>query len=299
MAHRLSAAHAPLRGIAALAVLGRRGPSGLVGLGLVGLVGLVGLPGLGAAELGAQENGAPAPSATPSIPTRVVVRAVAQDAKVVGSGVGGAWIQIREAVSGRVLAEGLQEGGTGDTGRIMGARERGATVFDTPGAGVFQAEIPLAAPTRVEVTARGPLGAEHAAQTASASLLLIPGEHVEGEGVILTLHGFTVELLEPLTEPFVAAPGASVPIRARVTLLCGCPTEPGGRWDAHRITLRGQWVREGRVVDQVPLTFTGTTSEYQATLRAPAAVGPVTLRIIAVDAERANAGMAEALGRIR
>ncbi|MEJ2540142.1 MAG: hypothetical protein P8188_09250 [Gemmatimonadota bacterium] len=230
-------------------------------------------------------------SAQTPIPTTVVVRAVANDAKLIGSGVGGARITIRDEATGEVLARGTQEGGTGDTQRIMGPRERGEVIFDTEGAAGLEVVIPLTRPRRVEIEARGPMGTPHARQRATTTLLLVPGEDMVGDGIVLTLHGFTVQLLSPETERLELAPGSPVPIRARVTLLCGCPTEPGGRWDADRIDIRAQWVVDGRVVREAPLTFSGTASEYTGELRAPDAAGPVSLRVLATDAGRANAGM--------
>ena len=66
------------------------------------------------------------------IPTTVMVRVIAHDAKIIGSGVGGARVTIRDAQTGYTLASGLQVGGTGDTRSIMiTPRERGATVYAT------------------------------------------------------------------------------------------------------------------------------------------------------------------------
>lgn len=241
----------------------------------------------------------PAAAAQEAVPTRIVVRVVANDAKIIGSGVGGAWVVIRDQHTGAVLAQGLQEGGTGDTGRIMGARERGATTFDTDGAAAFRAEIPLTGPTPVVIEYRAPLGAPHAIQTGSTSLLLIPGAHLDGEGVVVVLNGFTVELLTPDPAAFVASPGSEVPVRVRVTMLCGCPTEPGGMWDSSRWEIRAQWVRGGTVLGEGALEFSGTRNEYAGSLAAPGEGGAVTLRVLAVDRARANTGMAEAPGLIR
>ena len=58
-----------------------------------------------------------------AVPTDIVVRAIANDAKLIGSGVGGAHIVIRDAQTGDVLAEGLHEGSTGDTRAIVGVPE--------------------------------------------------------------------------------------------------------------------------------------------------------------------------------
>ncbi len=234
--------------------------------------------------------GAPALRAQEAIPTRVVVRAVAQDAKIIGSSVGGARITIRDAATGAVLAEGVQEGGTGDTQAIMGDRARGASVFATEGAGVFEATLPLSAPTTVVIEAEGPLGTPHAVQRASATLLLVPGHHVEGDGVVLMLHGFTVELVDLAAS---GRPGSPIPVHARITMLCGCPTQPGGLWDSDRYTLEVALLREGRVVVSAPLTYAGETSHYSGEIVVPADLAPggTTIRVVAVDAERANAGM--------
>jgi hypothetical protein len=228
-----------------------------------------------------------------------VVRVVASDAKIIGSGVGGVHVVVRDQRTGEVLAQGMQAGGTGDTGLIMNPRERGATIFDTDGAAAFQAEIPLTGPTPVTIEYRGPMGTPHAVQQGSASVLMLPGEHLDGEGVVVVLHGFTVELLAPDAEPFEAAAGEDFSVRARVTMLCGCPTEPGGLWDASGYDIRAQWIRDGNVVGETALAYSGTRSEYTGTLAAPADAGPVTLRVISVDQARANTGMVEALGRIR
>ncbi len=232
------------------------------------------------------------------IPTTVTVRVVSNDAKLIGTGVGGARITIRDDLTGRILARGIQEGSTGDTERIMGSRERGAEVYSTEGAAGFETVLNLTEPRRVEIEALGPLGTPHARQRATRTVLVVPGEDLTGDGVVLTLYGFTVEVLEPGVGRLNVSPGENLSIRARVTMLCGCPTEPGGRWDADRISIRAQWVLGGQVVSETPLAFTGTTSEYQATLGVPDDRGPFVLRVLATDAVRANAGMAELHGTI-
>lgn len=151
------------------------------------------------------------------IPTKVVVRAISRDAKVIGDGVGGARITIRDTATGKVLAEGVQKGGTGETARIMKEpRVRGEMVFGTSGAAAFTATLPLARPTRVEITAEGPLGFPQAMQRTSKTILLVPGQHIEGDGVLLEIHGFVIELLDPAKE-FVAA-GTGIPVRIRLTM---------------------------------------------------------------------------------
>ncbi len=151
--------------------------------------------------------------------TRVVVRAVSCDAKIIGSLVGGCRISVRERDSGEVLAEGLQLGGSGDTESIMKTpRTRGATVFDTPGAACFEATLDLAEPTPVEIVAEGPLAYPDALQLAGKSTWLLPGRHLDGEGLVLTLHGFIVDVIIPASVDVLGSRQA-VEIEAGVRLL--------------------------------------------------------------------------------
>jgi hypothetical protein len=160
--------------------------------------------------------------------TKIMIRAVARDAKVIGEHVGGARITVRDVSTRQVLAEGVQQAGTGDTNLIMSKpRTRGATVYNTQDASGFLAVLNLDRPTVVEVTAEGPLGNSQATQRTSKTLLLVPGEDVLGEGILLEIHGFIVTPLAPLADAKVAA-GSPLEVRATVTMACGCPIEPGG-----------------------------------------------------------------------
>ena len=224
--------------------------------------------------------------------THVMVRVTSNDAKIIGSGVGGANVTIRDAVTGEVLASGTQKGGTGDTGRIMGTRERGASVYDTEGAAGFLAEIALDEPTWIEIEATGPLGTPQALRKASQTMLLVPAQDVLGDGVVLEMLGFTVELTGPAADAVLPA-GTTVEVGARVTMLCGCPTSPGGMWDSDRYTIVARELRDGKVMQEVTMRYAGTTSMYTGSL-APMAGGSVVIEVLAMDAERANFGVARA-----
>src|SRR5713226_2601420 len=123
--------------------------------------------------------------------TKVMVRAIARDAKIIGKAVGGARITIREASSGKVLAEGMLQDGTGDTALIIEKPHvRGEKIYDTPGASGFLAVLNLERPTVVEVTAEGPLGSPEATQRASKTMPLVPGNVLLSDGIALAIHGF-------------------------------------------------------------------------------------------------------------
>jgi hypothetical protein len=232
---------------------------------------------------------APAYAQETGTPTQVMVRAVARDAKIIGSNVGGARITITEAASGKVLAEGEQAGNTGQTDQIVTRpRKRGASIYDTEGAAGFLATLSLSEPTVVQITATGPLGTPSSAQAASKTLLLIPGKDVLGDGVILEIHGFAVELLAP-EGPLKA--GTASEVRAKVTMQCGCPTEPGGLWNADDIEIVAQLIREGNVVQTALLDYAGEESHYSGSLTPPEA-GTYELRVLAMDSGNVNFGRA-------
>lgn len=221
--------------------------------------------------------------------TRVTVRVLAHDAKLIGSGVGGAAVTIRDAATGELLARGVQLGGTGDTNLIM--REpvvRGGARLDTDGAASFSATLNLDGPTRVEVFAEAPLGSPPEERVrATRTLLLLPGQNVVGEGIVMELYGFTVRILDPEAD----APWDGG-VTARVTMLCGCPTEPGGLWDAERFSVWAEFETVEGEVHRVDLPFAGETSQYAARFEGLETGGVSgTLTVFAADGERGNFGM--------
>jgi len=153
------------------------------------------------------------------IPTRIIVRVISKDAKVIGSGVGGAFVRVKSLETGEILAQGKQEGGTGETDRIMvQPHRRGEVLFGTPEAAFYQAEIPLDKPTQVEVVAEAPLAYPHALQKGSKTITLIPGKHMLGEGLIIELNGLIVNILNPPPKEDLKR-GESVLVRAEIRML--------------------------------------------------------------------------------
>ncbi|MGB7573537.1 MAG: hypothetical protein WBN53_06715 [Thermodesulfobacteriota bacterium] len=153
------------------------------------------------------------------IGTKVIVRVVARDGQVIGSGVGGALIRIKNLETGEILAEGKEEGGTGSTERIMvQPRRRGETVYGTSVSAYFEAKILLDRPIRVEIGAEAPLGYPQAIQRGSKTLTLIPGKDVLGEGIIIELNGLIVNILSPSPKENLKG-GKAVSVRAEVRML--------------------------------------------------------------------------------
>ena len=153
------------------------------------------------------------------IPTKVIVRVVSKDSKVIGSGVGGALVRIKNLETGEILAQGKQEGRTGDTERIMvRPRRRGEIIYGTSDAAFFQAEILLDRPTPIEIYTEAPLAYPHAIQKGSKTVTLIPGNHILGEGIMIELDGLIVKILNPSPKENLMR-GEGVLVRAEVRML--------------------------------------------------------------------------------
>lgn len=215
-------------------------------------------------------------------PTTVVVRARALDAKFIGTHVGGALVTLTDLRTGKTLAQGKIEGATGDTPKLMvqpAARHASLADADTA---KFTAQLDISEPTLVRATARGPAGME-----ASSTLWILPGRNIEGDGWVLNFPGLIVE-----PSAVVGADRKAV-IHAKVALMCGCPIEPKGLWDAANYAVTAELTRKGAAPVSVPLTYAGTKSEFAAETPVALAPGTWRLRVIAADATTPNAGVAD------
>jgi hypothetical protein len=223
-------------------------------------------------------------------PTRIDVRVLSKGAKFVGTSMGGVSVTLRDADTGELLAQGVTAGGTGDTVRIMKQEQRHHDPVATDDAAVFRAKLDLAAPRRVEVTALGPLAQRQAAGSVSSTMWVVPGKHVTGgDGWLLELPGFAVDVLAPPAHQRLVA-SASVPVRANVVMMCGCPIEPGGLWDANRFEVRAAVSRNGAKLREVPLAYAGETSQFAGELTG-LEPGAYDVLVYAHDPANGNTGL--------
>ena len=137
-------------------------------------------------------------------PTDITVRVLSMDAKFIGSGMDGVKVQLRDAASGKLLAEGLIQGGTGDTKRIMSEPRVRGQALSTKGSAHFTTTIDLERPTRAELTVEGPLSNPDSANRVTATQWIIPGKHLTGgDGWLLEMRGFSVHAKASIRESFV------------------------------------------------------------------------------------------------
>ncbi len=239
---------------------------------------------VGCASFGS--SGSPTPQSPTS--TRIVTHVVTHDAKLIGTAVGGVRVTIRDASTGRILAEGRHDGGTGDTRRIMQEpHTRGEAIYTASDGAKYETSITLSEPTMVEVTAEGPLNYPDQMARSSKRLWLFPGRDVTGDGIVLEMHGFIIDILAPDTTASMAS-SSKVTVRARVRMLCSCPTQQGGMWEVGDVVAR--LVHDGKVVREGKLSYAGEASTYSGEIEAPDA-GSYALEVLAANPQAATFGM--------
>lgn len=221
--------------------------------------------------------------------TKVVVRVKAKDAKFVGSSVGGALVTIRNANTGELMAKGLTKGSTGNTKKLVMSPKKRYEQLSTKGSAKFTARLNLDKPVFVTVSATSTYRNEQEV-TSSTQLWLIPGHDVAGDGIILEMPGFIVDILK-IKKMSGKTGERQTKIKASVVMMCGCPTRPGGLWDSSKFTIKALVKKEGEVVQTVPMTFSGKSSVYVGKFAVPAQ-GRYKVLVYAFDARTENSGVA-------
>ena len=226
-------------------------------------------------------------------PTDITVRVLSKDAKFIGTSMGGMRVTLSDAETGEVLAQGLTEGGTGNTKLLMHQDSGRRAPMADDSAAKFAATLDLDTPRLIEVEAYGPLGHPASAHSASATQWVVPGRDLTGgDGWVLELPGFVVELQSPEAPIVASSSDKSIALKAKVTMMCGCPITPGGLWDADGYEVRGLLYKDGEKAGETPLAYAGQTSLFAGELATPKP-GRYELVVYAYDPANGNTGVAK------
>ncbi|MDA8432471.1 MAG: hypothetical protein M0Z60_05850, partial [Nitrospiraceae bacterium] len=229
-----------------------------------------------------------------AVPTTVVVRAKAKDAKFIGTMMGGALVVIRSSETGEILAKGLTKGGTGDTKKIMiEPVRRGAPIADNSSA-KFEAVIDIAEPVLATIEVTAPYAQRQSAAKTTTQFWLIPGKDIVNEdGITMDVYGFSIDVLAPQAHEVIKLAGkekAEVVVRTNVVMMCGCPIMPGGIWDANKYEVKALIKHNGAPVEELPLSFAGKTSTFEGTLQV-SKEGAYEVTVYAFDPATGNSGV--------
>ncbi|WP_074407729.1 MULTISPECIES: hypothetical protein [Aquimarina] len=189
-------------------------------------------------------------------PTKVMVRAKAKDAKFIGNSIGGAYIIIRNQLTGEILSQGKTSGGTGNTTLIMKTpRKRNVRITDNKTSG-FLAELDISEPVFVTIEVFAPVNKKQATVNASTALWIIPGKDILGDGIVIEIPGFVVDILAPRTHQFISLKTLdkkSIAVQSNIVMMCGCTISDGGLWDANLIEVKGILKKDGAKIDEIDL----------------------------------------------
>lgn len=231
-----------------------------------------------------------------ALATTVTVRVVGHGSLVLGREVGGARVTITDLASGKILASGLQQGEAGDQNQIMHTphfmRE---PLYSAAPSAFFSTTLYLTHPTQVEISAQGPLSYPAAAQRTSQTVWLIPGQHLTGDGIVLQLYGYIVQIVEPKAEDSLIAK-EDQPLRVSVRTLAGTPVRPHGDWDARQVHIYGEVVVGDKVTERLQMFYSGDKGLFESSFFVPSpkdAPDGVTLRVLAVHASEGNMAVGE------
>jgi hypothetical protein len=156
-------------------------------------------------------------SISEAVQTKLVIRAKSKDAKFVGSKMGGAKVVITNSDTGKVLAEGLTAGSTGNTQKIMiEPKTRFGRIAE--GAAGYETSIDIDEPTLITIDVSAPYVFRDNMIKSSTQMWLIPGKDITGEGVIIEVPGFSIDA-GSVEQAQLADNRAVIPIQARIVMI--------------------------------------------------------------------------------
>lgn len=224
-----------------------------------------------------------------STETDITVYAISKGAKFIGSSMGGAKITIADAETGEILAEGKTAGSTGNTDRIMRQKHQRNRVLSTSDAAKYNTSLWLEEPTRVKITAHGPLDNPEDANSASVTQTILPGKDLTGgDAVRLQIRGFVVDILSP-TDNWFQGDSAQLNVKAKVSMMCGCPIKPDGLWDSNDYQIRVAVFEGIEKVNEYDLNYAGKASHFERTITIDRS-GCYRIQVYAYDPVTGNTG---------
>mgnify|MGYP006301997389 FL=1 len=221
--------------------------------------------------------------------TRIDLRAVSSGAKFIGTSMGGVRFTLEDVHTGEALATGVASGSTGDTHALMKAPRNTPVAGET--ASVWTATLDIERPHLVRAVAYGPLAQPQSARRVTAEQWIVPGRDLTGgDGWVLEMPGLVVDALAPAAHTVLAGSTEAVRVKANVTMMCGCPIEPGGVWDAADFDVVARISHDGQFEETVALSPAGKPSRFAADipLDEPGVYG---LTVVAHQPSNGNTGI--------
>lgn len=217
-------------------------------------------------------------------PTQLMIRAMANDAKYIGTSVGGVRVTVKDAETGELLDEGWINGGTGDTDRLIkNPIHRGEVLTDKNTAG-YLSTVDIDAPRLVKITLLGPYAYRQSLQEASITTWLIPGKDLLGDGITIKMPGFIADGWTQVLQSGV------VEFYLDASLMCGCPIKKNGLWDPKNYEAKAILMQDEKKIDEIPLSFTGPIGIFSAKTQLKES-GHYKAILYVIDSKTGNVGL--------
>ena len=225
--------------------------------------------------------------------TKLIVRAKAKDAKFIGTSVGGAMVLIKNADTGELLTSGLTQGSTGNTSLIMKTPYNRYDQIADENTAKFEANLDISEPTFVTIEVKSPYSNRQATVLASTQIWVIPGKDITGDGIVLEIPGFIIDILEPQTHRFQSKDRLKegyLGIKANIVMMCGCTISDGGLWDGSDMEVKALIKKGGKLVEEVDMQITPTSNIFAGKVKLEE-TGPYEITVYAYDAKTGNTGL--------
>jgi len=222
--------------------------------------------------------------------TFIVVHVRAQDAKFIGTSMGGAIIIIRNAETGEILDKGITRGETGDTKLIMRTPYKRGMRLTNDNTAEFRSVIHISVPTLLTIEAHAP-GIKDEPVISTTQIWAIPGKHLLGDGIILTIPGFFVKTeLPQVRQSYKLGEQQNIPLKAKIVMMCGCPITPKGLWDATKYEVKAIIRKDNQELKTVNMNYAGQTSTFSGVMNL-SEPGSYEVFIYAYDPKSGNTGV--------
>ena len=190
--------------------------------------------------------------------TSVMIRVKAKDAKFIGTSMGGAKVIIRNERTGNILAEGFTKGSTGNTEVIMKSPKTRASKLSDENTAGFLAKLNIEKPVFVNVEAFAP---NENRVKSTTQLWVIPGKDILGDGLIITIPGFIIDILSPQTHQSIGA-NKEIEIKTNIVMMCGCPITKDGIWGADQYEVKALISKDGKKEKTIDLKVLEEASTF-------------------------------------
>jgi len=220
--------------------------------------------------------------------TNIMIRAKAKDAKFIGSSIGGAKILVKDALTGEILDQGITSGSTGNTEKIMKQDWKRSEMLSEEETAGFNAILDVEKPKLVTIEAYAPINKKQAQVMSSTQLWVIPGKNITGDGVVLEVSGFVIDILSPQTHERITS-SEKIELAANVVMMCGCPVTENGIWDASQYEVKAILTNADGVSKEIEMNQKDKPSTFKA--EASLEKGLYEVLIYAYDPVTGNTGV--------